>query len=77
MESYSSYNQNRMHSKDREKKAFMTNSGNYCYNVITFQLKNVGATYQRVMNKVFNDQIGRMLEVYMDDMIVMPEEEIR
>lgn len=35
-----------------------------------FELKNVGATYQRLMNKIFYDQIGGTLEVYVDDMIV-------
>ena len=34
-----------------------------------FGLKNVGATYQRMVNKVFQSQIGRNLEVYVDDMI--------
>ncbi|GAU41112.1 hypothetical protein TSUD_398080 [Trifolium subterraneum] len=34
------------------------------------------ATYQRMMNKVFHNEIGDMLEVYMDDMIVKSEEEI-
>ena len=50
--------------------AFMTISGNYYYNVIPSSLKNAGATYQRMMNKVFCNQIRDMLEVYMDDMIV-------
>ncbi|GAU12961.1 hypothetical protein TSUD_191520 [Trifolium subterraneum] len=39
-------------------------------------LKNAGATYQRMMNKVFHNEIGEMLEVYMDDVIVKSEEEI-
>ncbi|MCI65098.1 hypothetical protein A2U01_0086356, partial [Trifolium medium] len=40
-----------------------------------FGLKNAGATYQRIMNKVFRGQIGDVLEVYMDDMIVKSHEE--
>ncbi|MCI47765.1 hypothetical protein A2U01_0069007, partial [Trifolium medium] len=55
--------------------AFMTESGNYYYNVIPFGLKNAGATYQRMMNKVFRGEIGDLLEVYMDDMIVKSHEE--
>ena len=35
-----------------------------------FRLKNVGATYQRLVNKVFADKIGRSMEVYVDDMLV-------
>ncbi|MCI66685.1 polyprotein, partial [Trifolium medium] len=60
---------------DKEKMAFMTESGNYYYNGMPFGLKNAGATYQRMMNKVFQGEIGDMLEVYMDDMIVKSHEE--
>ena len=35
-----------------------------------FNLKNIGATYQRMMNKVFADQIRRNMEVYVDDILV-------
>nr|KYP52801.1 Retrovirus-related Pol polyprotein from transposon opus [Cajanus cajan] len=37
---------------------------------MTFSLKNAGATYQRLMDKVFHQQIGRNMEVYVDDMVV-------
>ena len=40
-----------------------------------FGLKNAGETYQRMMNKVFCNQIGNMLEVYMEDMIVKSRED--
>jgi hypothetical protein len=61
---------------DRYKTTFMTPTGNYYYNVMPFGLKNAGATYQRMMNKVFRTQIGDMLEVYMDDMIVKSHDEV-
>jgi hypothetical protein len=35
-----------------------------------FSMKNAGATYQRLVNKMFRDQIGRNVEVYVDDMLV-------
>ena len=35
-----------------------------------FGLKNVGATYQRLVNRIFADQIGKTMEVYVDDMLV-------
>ncbi|GAU50049.1 hypothetical protein TSUD_408450 [Trifolium subterraneum] len=57
------------------KTAFMTESGNYYYNVMPFDLKNVGATYQRMINKVFRGEISDMLEVYKDDVIVKSHEE--
>ncbi|CAJ2652721.1 unnamed protein product [Trifolium pratense] len=76
MDAYSGYNQIKMAEIDKKKTAFMTESGNYYYNVMPFGLKNAGATYQRMMNKVFNNEIGDMLEVYMDDMIVKSEEEV-
>ncbi|XP_072059698.1 uncharacterized protein [Arachis hypogaea] len=69
MDAYSGYNQIFMHPSDQEKTAFITEYGNYCYNVMPFGLKNAGATYQRLMNKVFDQQIGRNIEVYVDDMV--------
>ncbi|XP_050876397.1 uncharacterized protein LOC127080113 [Lathyrus oleraceus] len=76
MDAYSGYNQIPMSPADKKHTAFMTPTGNYYYNVMPFGLKNAGATYQRMMNKVFKDEIGDMLEVYMDDMIVKSHEEI-
>src|ERR1044072_2509619 len=67
---YSGYNQIPMVKTDKIYTAFRTESRIYHYNVIPFGLKNAGATYQRMMNKVFKGEIGDMLEVYMDDMIV-------
>jgi hypothetical protein len=40
-----------------------------------FGLKNAGATYQRLMDRVFSQQIGRNLEVYIDGMVVKTPEE--
>ncbi|GAU51417.1 hypothetical protein TSUD_88720 [Trifolium subterraneum] len=76
MDAYSGYNQIKMAEIDKKKTAFMTETGNYYYNVMPFGLKNAGATYQRMMNKVFQNEIGDMLEVYMDDMSVKSEKEI-
>ena len=70
MDSFSRYNQIRMAPKDEEKTTFITNRGLYCYRVMPFGLKNAGATYQRLVNKIFKEQIGRNMEVYVDDMLV-------
>ena len=48
----------------------MTSQGLFCYKVMPFKLKNAGATYQRLMNKMFAHQIGRNVQVYVDDMLV-------
>ena len=37
---------------------------------MSFGLKNAGVTYQRLMNKMFAQQIGRNVEIYVDDMLV-------
>ncbi|XP_015947314.1 uncharacterized protein LOC107472290 [Arachis duranensis] len=66
---YVGYNQIMMHPSDQNKTAFITDFGNYCYKVMPFGLKNAGATYQRLMDKVFAKQIGRNIEVYVDDMV--------
>nr|KYP61307.1 Retrovirus-related Pol polyprotein from transposon 17.6 [Cajanus cajan] len=70
LDAYSGYNQIRMHPRDENKMAFVTESSNYCYQVMSFGLKNVGATYQRLMDKIFGDQIGKNMEIYVDDMVV-------
>ena len=76
MDAFSGYNQIKMAEEDQEKTAFITSQGLYCYKVMPFGLKNVGATYQRLVNKMFNKQIGRNMEVYVDDMLVKSKEEL-
>ena len=53
MDAFLGYNQIRMHEADQEKTSFMTSQGLFCYKVMPFGLKNAGATYQRLMNKMF------------------------
>ena len=48
----------------------MTSQGLFYYKVMPFDLKNVGMTYQRLMNKMFAQQIGKNVQVYVDDMLV-------
>ena len=70
MDAFSSYNQIRMDEIDQEKTSFITSQCLFCYKVMPFGLKNVGATYQRLVNQMFHPQIGRNVEVYVDDMLV-------
>ena len=76
MDAFSGYNQIRMVEEDQEKTSFITSQGLYCYKVMPFGLKNVGATYQRLVNKMFSKQIGKNMEVYVDDMLVKSREEL-
>ena len=64
-----------MNPNDQEKTAFITDRGTYCYRVMPFGLKNAGATYQRLVNRMFSEQFGKKMEVYIDDMLVKSLEE--
>ena len=55
---------------DQEKTAFVTPIGNYHYKVIPFGLKNAGSTYQRMMMRMFESQLEKNIEIYIDDMVV-------
>ncbi|GKC45515.1 reverse transcriptase domain-containing protein [Tanacetum coccineum] len=59
-----------MAKEDEEKTAFITSQGIFCYTKMPFGLRNVGATYQRLVDKAFHKQIGRNLEVYVDDLVI-------
>ena len=59
-----------MHSPDMEKTTFLTPHGLFCYNVMSFDLKNVRETYQRLVTKMFRPLLGKTIEVYIDDMLV-------
>ena len=75
MDAFSGYNQIQIAEEDQEKIAFITSQWLYCYRVMPFGLKNVGAMYQRLVNQMFSKQIERNVEVYMDNMLVKREEE--
>ena len=67
---FSGYNQIMMHPRDECKIAFMTELSCYCYKVMPFGLKNVGSTYQRLMDRVLAPMLGRNVQAYVDDMVV-------
>ena len=75
MDAFSRYNQIRMDETNQEKTSFVTSQGLFCYKVMPFGLKNAGATYQRLVNHMFHPQIGRNVEVYVDDMLVKSQDE--
>ncbi|KAK7279755.1 hypothetical protein RJT34_24812 [Clitoria ternatea] len=69
MDAYSGYNQISMCEEDQEKTAFINDRGVFCYTVMPFGLKNAGATYQRMINKVFEGMHTKLVEVYINDII--------
>ena len=75
MDAFSSCNHIKLDKASQEKMSFITNQGLFCYKVMSFSLKNTGATYQRLMNKMFGHQIGRNVQVYVDDTLVKSRRE--
>ena len=70
LDAYRGYHQIPLYEADQEKTFFITPRGTYCYKVMPFGLKNAGATYQRLVTKMFRAQLGKTMEVYIDDMVV-------
>jgi hypothetical protein len=72
---YAGYHQIALHPDDEDKMAFITPLGIYCYKVMTLGLKNVGATYQKAIQKCLASQIGKNIEAYVDDVVVKTTKE--
>ncbi|GJR72442.1 reverse transcriptase domain-containing protein [Tanacetum coccineum] len=69
-DAYKRYHQIKIAKEDEEKTAFIIIQGIFCYSKMPFGLKNAGATYQRLVDKAFQKQIGRNLEAYVDDLVI-------
>ena len=70
LDAFQGYHQIPLSLNDQEKKTFITSTRNYHYKVIPFDLKNAGSTYQRMMTRMFEPQLGKNIEIYIDDMVV-------
>ena len=70
LDAFQGYHQIHMYPPDKEKTAFITPHRLFCYNVMSFGLKNARATYQRLVTKMFKPLLGKTIEVYIDDMFV-------
>ena len=70
LDAFQGYHQIPLALDDQEKTAFVTPVGNYHYKVMSFGLKNAGSTYQRMMMRMFESQLGKNIEIYIDDMVV-------
>ena len=74
MDALSGIHQIPMHPPDAKKTAFITLYRLYCYNAMPFSLKNVRATYQRLVTKIFQLLMGKTMEVYIEDMLIKSKE---
>ena len=70
LDAFQGYHQIPLALDDQEKTTFVTPIENYHYKVMPFGLKNAGFTYQRMMTRMFESQLGKNIEIYMDDMVV-------
>ena len=75
LDAFQGYHQISLAAEDQEKTTFISSDANYHYTVMPFGLKNVGATYQRMIMRMFRDKIGRIVEVYIDDIMVKSKKE--
>jgi hypothetical protein len=70
LDAYFGYHQIKMKESDQLATSFITPFGMYCYVTMPFGLRNAGTTYQRCMQHVFGDHIGRTVEAYVDDIVI-------
>ena len=77
LDTFQGYHQITLAVEDQEKTAFISLDANYHYIVMPFGLKNAGATYQRIMTRMFRDKIRCTVEIYIDDMVVKGKQEMQ
>ena len=70
MDAFSGYNQISTYKPDEEHTSFITDYGLYYYKAMSFSLKNIGVTYQRLVYMMFKNLMEKTIELYMDDMLV-------
>ena len=70
LDAFQGYHQIPLVLEDQEKTTFVTPTGNYHYKVMLFGLKNAGSTYQRMMTRMFKPQLGKSIEIYVNDLVV-------
>jgi hypothetical protein len=70
LDCYSGYHLIPLKVEDQIKTSFITPFGAFCYTTMTFRLKNVGATYQRGIQRCLHSQLGRNAKAYIDDVVI-------
>ena len=74
LDAFQEYHQITLALDDQEKTSFVTPIGNYHYKVMPFDSKNARSTYQMMMTKMFESQMGKNIKVYIEDMVVNPNQ---
>lgn len=70
MDAFAAYNQIKLEKEYQDDTAFITHRGVFAFTVLPFGRLNAGATIQQAMDTIFASQIGRNMQIYIDDMIV-------
>jgi hypothetical protein len=73
LDCYSGYHQISLAKEDKEKTAFITPFGAFCYTSMPFSLKNAGATYKRAIQTCLANHWGKRVEAYADDVVIKTE----
>ena len=74
LDAFSGYHQIPMYPPDAKKTSFITPHRLFCHNVMPFRLKNVRATYQQLVTRMFRPLLGKTMEVYIDDTLIKSKE---
>ena len=70
LDAYFGYHQIKMVEPDQAATTFITPYGPFCFNIMPFGLKNIGTTYQRMIQTCLANQIDETVEAYVDDVVV-------
>ncbi|GKD70832.1 reverse transcriptase domain-containing protein [Tanacetum coccineum] len=70
LDAYKGYHQIPIAERDEEKNSLLHERRVFCYRRLPFGLKNASATYQRLIDKVFNHQLGRNMKVNADNIVI-------
>ena len=76
LDAFQGYHQIALAPEDQENTSFITPEGNYHYTMMPFELKNAGATYQRMVTRMFTELISKTVEVYINDVVVKMKERV-
>lgn len=75
LDAFQGYHQIALIAEDQENMTFISPDANYHYTMMPFGLNNARAIYQRMMTRIFREKIGRIIEVYIDDIVVKRKRE--